>query len=101
MDECTMIDLDTLRTLMSLTGYYIGGLLLGYAYFKALRLTTDLIVSKRQPLLGVALTIGRVGLICTGFYVAAQTGALALLVALTGVLSTKALTLLHIRRSGA
>ncbi len=96
-----MIDPYILRTLMTLSACYIGGLLLGFGYFKALRLTTDLIVTNRQPIVGIAMTIGRLGLICTGFYAIVQIGALALLAALTGVLSAKALILRQIKRSGA
>jgi len=96
-----MIAPDMLRALMTLTVCYTGGLLLGFVYFKALRLTTDLIVTNERPIMGIVLTIGRLGLICAGFYVAVLIGALALLAALTGVLSAKALIMRHISRSDA
>ncbi|QOL82126.1 hypothetical protein F3W81_15580 [Pseudooceanicola spongiae] len=90
MDEHQMIDVAALPLPISLTACFIGGLVLGYVYFRALRQTADLIVSRGHPLLALALTFGRLGLLLLGFYVALLAGGLALLAALGGVLVAKA-----------
>ncbi len=95
-----MIDLSTLPLLVTLPVCFMGGLLLGYAYFRALRETANLIVSNGHPLLGLALTLGRLGLLGAGFYVAVLAGGLALLAALGGVLCAKTLMLRRIRSAG-
>ena len=85
--------IDTLPLLLVLPVCFAAGLILGYAYFRALRETARLIVSQGRPLIAMALTLGRIGLLCGGFYLAVQGGALALLAALAGVLSAKAIML--------
>lgn len=77
---------------------FLGGLVLGYVYFQALRETTSLIANQGSPLLGLALTLGRLGLLCAGLYLAVKAGGLALLAALAGVLIAKAVMLRHARR---
>lgn len=77
---------------------FLGGLVLGYVYFRALRETTSLIANQGSPLLGLALTLGRLGLLCAGLYLAVMAGGLALLAALAGVLIAKAVMLRHARR---
>jgi hypothetical protein len=69
MDECTMIDLSTLPLFITLPACFFGGLFIGYGYFRALRTTADLIVHEGQPLLGLALTLGRLSLLATGFFI--------------------------------
>jgi hypothetical protein len=72
---------------------FLGGLLLGYGYFRALRATTDLILHGGSMMFGLGLTVGRLGVIGLGLYLAVLGGALALLAALAGVLCAKALIL--------
>lgn len=98
MDERAMIDLSSLPLLITLPACFLGGLFIGYGYFRALRETTNLIVREGPPLLAVALTLGRVSLLATGFYIAVLAGGLALLVALAGLLCAKAVTIHRIRR---
>ncbi|WP_116131546.1 ATP synthase subunit I [Tropicimonas sp. IMCC34043] len=98
MDERTMIDLAALPLSVVLPVCLLGGLVLGYTYFRALRMTADLIVGQGRPLLGLALTLGRLTLLAAGFYLAVQAGAFALLAALAGVLGAKALMLRRVRR---
>ncbi len=100
MDERTMIDLSALPLPVILPVCFLGGLVLGYVYFRALRETADLIVSRGAPLLGLALTLGRLALLCAGFYLAVLAGGLALLTALAGVLGAKTLMLRQARGAG-
>lgn len=93
MDECAMIDLQALPMTMTLPVSFLAGFLLGYIYFHSLRETANLIVNQRHPLLGLALTLGRLALLGMGFYAAVLVGALALLAALAGVICAKALML--------
>jgi hypothetical protein len=101
MDERVMIDVSTLPLPLTLTVCFIGGLLLGFIYFRALRMTANLIVGGGQPILGLALTLGRLALLATGFYVAVLAGGFALLAALAGVLCAKGLMLRQTRRDSA
>lgn len=91
MDEFKMTDPDTLRTLSTLMVCFIGGVLVGYTYFRALQITTDILLHSGQPLVAVALTLGRLALICAAFYFAVQAGGPALIATLTGVLGMKAI----------
>ena len=93
-----MTDLSSLPLLLTLPVCFAGGTVLGYAYFRALRETANLIVSHGHPLLGLALTFGRLGLLMAGFYLAVLGGGLALLAALAGVLCAKALMVRNARR---
>ena len=99
MDEREMIDLTAFPLFIILSACFLGGLFIGYGYFCALRETTHLIVQEGSPLLAVALTLGRISLLVTGFYIAVLAGALALLATLGGVLCAKAL-MLHAARRG-
>jgi hypothetical protein len=99
MDERTMIDLTALPLSVTLSACFLGGLALGYAYFLALRKTADLIVSGGHPMLGLALTLGRLAFLAAGFYLAVLAGGLALIAALAGVLVAKALLLGQMRRA--
>lgn len=101
MDERAMIDLATVPLPVMLAMCFLGGMLLGYAYFQALRKTTDLIVSGGPPLHAVALTFGRLAVLGAGLYLAVLAGGLALLVALGGVLCAKALLLRQPQGLGA
>lgn len=88
-----MTDLLALPYPITLGLCYLAGLGLGYVYFRALRKTTEMILGGGSALLALALTIGRLALIGAGFYLAVLAGGLALLLALAGVLSAKALLL--------
>ena len=99
MDEHTMIDLSALPLPVTLPVFFLGGLGLGYVYFRALRKTTNLIANQGPPLLGLALTLGRLALLCAGFYLAVMVGGLALLATLAGVLFAKTLMLRHAGRA--
>ena len=46
MDERAMIDLAALPLSFTLPACFLGGLVLGYVYFRALRVTADLIVGQ-------------------------------------------------------
>ncbi len=98
MDEHAMTYLSTLPLPVILPVCFLGGLVLGYVYFRALRETTNLIANQGSPLLGLALTLGRLALLCAGFYLAVMAGGSALLAALAGVLGAKTLMLRHARR---
>jgi hypothetical protein len=63
MDEHAMIDLSPLPLPAALPVFLLGGLVLGYAYFRAVRATADLVVSQGNPLHAVALTLGRLALL--------------------------------------
>lgn len=93
-----MIDLSTTPLYISLPICFLAGLFIGYGYFRALRATADLIVQEGKPLLGLALTLGRLSLLATGFFIAVLAGGMALLATLGGVLCAKALILHQMRR---
>ena len=89
MDERTMTDPSTLPLIVLLPVCFLGGLFIGYGYFRALRETANLIVGGGQPLRAVVLTLARISLLATGFFIAVLAGGLALLAALAGVLCAK------------
>lgn len=93
-----MIDLSDLSLFILLPSCFLAGLFIGYGYFRALRATADLIVHEGQPLMGLALTLGRLSLLVTGFFIAVLIGGLALLATFAGVLCAKALMLYKVRR---
>jgi hypothetical protein len=95
MDERKMTSLHIVPLYLTLPLCFLGGLLIGLVYFQALRRTADLIVRGGNPLLGLALALGRLALLGAGLYVAVLFGALALLAALAGVLCAKAVMLRH------
>ena len=97
MDERTMIAFAAPALFLTLPLCFLGGLVLGYVYFHALRKTVDLIVGQDLPLLALVLTLGRLVLLCTGFYLAVLAGGVALLAAMAGVLCAKALMLRETR----
>lgn len=96
-----MIDLSALPLSVILPACFLGGLALGYVYFRAMRQTANLIVSQGHPVLGLALTLGRMALLCAGFFLAVQAGAVALLAMLAGVLCAKYLMLRQAQRTEA
>ncbi len=98
MDERAMMDMFSFPLPLVLIVCFLGGLLLGYAYFRALRATTELIVGGGSVLLGLGLTLGRLAFLSAGLYLAVLGGALALLAALAGVLCAKALLLRQTER---
>ncbi|RXV66405.1 hypothetical protein C6W92_04360 [Roseovarius sp. A46] len=89
MDERAMTDLTTLPLFVLLPVCFLGGLFVGYGYFRALRETAKIIVNGGEPLRAIALTVGRVSLLATGFFMAVLLGGLALLAAFAGVLCAK------------
>ena len=93
-----MIDLSSPPPFILLPGCFLGGLFIGYGYFRALRATTDLILHEGQALMALALTLGRLSLLATGFFIAVLIGGPALLATLGGVLMAKALMLHKMRR---
>ncbi len=98
MDERTMIDLSAIPLFVLLPICFLGGLIIGYGYFRALRETANLLVNGGEPLRAIALTLGRISLLATGFFVAVLLGGLALLATLAGVLCAKAIILRRIGR---
>ena len=98
MDVRTMIDLSTLPLLITLPSGFLAGLFIGYGYFRALRETANLIVHEGQPLLAIALTLGRISLLSTGLFITVLAGGFTLLATFAGVLCAKALMLHRIRR---
>lgn len=90
MDERAMTMADTFPPVLILPLCFAGGLLLGLAYFRAMRRTAALIVNGGSPVLALALSLGRLIMIGIGFYMAVQLGGLALLATLAGVLTVKA-----------
>lgn len=93
-----MIDLAALPPDILVPACFLGGILLGYGYFCALRETTKLIVSQAPPLLALVLTFGRLVVLSAGLYLAVLGGGFALIAALAGVLCAKALMLRQTRR---
>ncbi|WP_167537996.1 ATP synthase subunit I [Vreelandella boliviensis] len=111
MDECTMINALSLPTPLphslplflplTIPLCFLGGLALGYVYFRALQKTIDLFVSVSQgpPFMGMALTLGRLTLLALGLYFAVLMGGLTLLAMLAGIVSAKALMFRKIRHA--
>jgi hypothetical protein len=97
MDERTMTDLSNLSLIFLLPICFLGGLFIGYGYFRALRETANLIVGGSRPLRAIVLTLARISLLATGFFIAALAGGLALLAALAGVLCAKWIMLRRMR----
>jgi hypothetical protein len=95
LDERKMTDYSAVALI--LPACFAGGLLLGLAYFLSLRMTANLIVGQSRPVLAIALTLGRLGLLVAGFYAAVLFGGMALLSALGGVLVAKMLLLRRTR----
>ncbi len=89
MDERTMTDPTTLPLIVLLPICFLGGIFIGWGYFRALRETANLIVGGGKPLRAIVLTLARISLLVTGFFIAVLAGALALLAALAGVLCAK------------
>lgn len=89
MDERTMTDPSSLPLMFVLPISFLGGLFIGYGYFRALRETANLIVGGGKPLRAIVLTLARISLLATGFFIAVLAGGLALLAALAGVLCAK------------
>lgn len=92
-----MIDLSTIPPFVLLPVCFLGGLFIGYGYFRALRETANLIVNGGEPLRAIALTLGRISLLATAFFIAVLLGGLALLAAFAGVLCAKWIMLHRVR----
>ena len=88
-----MTNPETWPLLLTLPASLGGGFLLGLIYFRAVRMTADLIVSATQPALTFALILGRVVLLCASLYLTLQIGALALIAMLAGILAGRFMTL--------
>ena len=97
MDERTMTYLSTLPLVILLPVCFLGGLFIGYGYFHALRETTNLIVGGGKPLRAIVLTLARISLLATGFFIAVLAGGLALLATLAGVLCARWIMLRNLR----
>lgn len=97
MDERTMIDLTTLPPIVLLPICFLGGLFIGWGFFLALRETANLIVGGGKPLKAIVLTLARITLLATGFFVAVLAGGLALLAAFAGVFCAKWIMLRRLR----
>lgn len=97
MDERTMTDPSTLPLIVLLPICFLGGLFVGYGYFRALRETANLIVGGGKPLRAIVLTLSRISLLATGLFIAVLAGGLALLAALAGVLCAKWIMLRRIQ----
>lgn len=89
MDERTMTDPSTLPLIVLLPVCFLGGLFIGYGYFRALRETANLIVEGGKPLRAMVLTLARISLLATGFFITVLAGGFALLAAFAGVLCAK------------
>ncbi|MEX1660746.1 ATP synthase subunit I [Thioclava sp. 15-R06ZXC-3] len=94
-----MNELSALPMPILLSLSFLAGLALGYGYFRALRVTADMIVRGASAWLALALTVGRLALLGAGFYLAVLAGGLALLAALGGVLVAKTLMVRQARRA--
>lgn len=90
-----MIDLFVPARFLTWAVCFVGGLGFGLAYFRCLRTTTNLILRDGNPLLGLALTLGRLVVLGICLFVAVQAGGVALLVALAGILCAKTWMLRH------
>jgi len=88
-----MTNPDTWPLFLTLPASLGGGVLLGLVYFRAVRMTADLIVSGRGPALTIALIAGRVLLLCASLFLTLQFGALALIAMLLGILAGRSMTL--------
>jgi hypothetical protein len=97
MDERTMTYHSTLPLNVLLSICFLGGLFIGYCYFRALRETANLIVGGGKPLRAIVLTLARISLLATGFFIAVLAGAFPLLAALAGVLCAKWIMLRRIQ----
>ncbi|WP_211216491.1 N-ATPase subunit AtpR [Yoonia vestfoldensis] len=80
---------------------FLGGLFIGYGYFRALRETANLLVNGGEPLRAIALTLGRISLLASGFFLAVLAGGLALLAAFAGLLCAKWIMLRRMREGRA
>lgn len=97
MDERAMIDLHAVPLFLILPVCFAGGLVLGFAYFRTLRMTADMLVRGDRPLLALAMTLGRVACLGAGLYVSVLAGGFALLAAFAGVLCAKWIMLRRIQ----
>ncbi|WP_170831537.1 ATP synthase subunit I [Jannaschia faecimaris] len=92
-----MTDLSNLPLYVLLPVCFLGGLFIGFGYFRALRETAKLLVNGGKPLRAIALTLGRISLLASGFFVAVLLGGLALLAAFAGVLCARWIMLRRMR----
>jgi len=89
-----MMNLIDLSHYITLPFGYLIGLMLGFTYFVALRETTAVIVTQRNALLGLALTLGRIGFVVALFAITVlAAGGEALVAALAGLLCARMLML--------
>jgi hypothetical protein len=93
-----MMDFSALPPVLLWSACFVGGLVIGHGYFRALKATTDLILHEGKPLMVLALTLGRMSMLATALFIAVLAGGLALLSTFAGVLCAKALMLYRIRR---
>jgi len=83
---------------IALTAAFLAaGLVVGSAYFAALRRTVDLYAAGRRPLVVMALTLIRIGGVIAFFGAAVRFGAVPLLAAFLGFLVARSLALRAVR----
>lgn len=80
---------------------FAAGLLVGLAYFRALRITADLIVARSAPMLTLLLTLGRIACLGAVLYAAVLVSGLALMAALAGVVVARTLMIRRMREAEA
>jgi hypothetical protein len=97
MDEHAMNTLSSLPWPVTVALFFAVGFLLGFGYFRSLRRTTDMLLGHGSMFLVLALTLGRMAAIATGFYLAALAGAPALLAAFAGAMFGRAMVLWYRR----
>lgn len=79
--------------LLTLAACLAGGVLLGVAYFCAVRRTAELVTAGFRPLSILALGVGRLVLLIGGFLLVLQLGGAVILALLGGVLIGRSLVL--------
>ena len=99
MDAQTMIELSALPLPVILIISFLSGMAYGYLHFRALKQTTDLIVSKGNLLLSLVLTFGRLAFVAAVFYAAVLIGGYPLLAALAGFVCARHMLIWQIRKS--
>jgi hypothetical protein len=98
MDERRMTEPMTPGLFITVAAFFLGGMLMGFGYFHALRATAYLIVCAGRPLHALALTLARVCVLVSGFYIAVHLGGPVLLAMFAGLLCARAVMLRQTRR---
>lgn len=90
----------TIALLLQLGFHLLLGSLVGLVYFRAVRLSADLIAHGRRVALAVSLTLGRLLLVGGLAVLVVREGALPLLAVALGFLVARALALRRVRAIG-